>query len=59
MFGAERLEALLSAGATSEVGDVLARVESEISRFRGSREPFDDATMMAVRIGQAQQETEV
>ena len=49
MFGAERLESLLSslpAGA-----DVLARVEAAVTEFRGTREPFDDATMMSVAVG--------
>ena len=54
-FGAERLEAaLVSARAASGAGgieDVLSRVEHAVNRFRGSRELFDDATMMAVRVG--------
>jgi serine phosphatase RsbU (regulator of sigma subunit) len=49
MFGAERLEQLLVSAARSE--DLLARVESVISAYRGTREPFDDATMMVVRVG--------
>ena len=49
MFGAERLEALLVSAAGAD--DLLARVEAVISRFRGAREPFDDATMMVVKIG--------
>jgi hypothetical protein len=49
MFGAERLEALLVSAAGA--ADLLARVEAVISRFRGAREPFDDATMMVVKIG--------
>ena len=51
MFGAERLESLLVSFATDGTGDVLERVETAISAFRGRREPFDDATMMAVRVG--------
>jgi serine phosphatase RsbU (regulator of sigma subunit) len=51
MFGAERLESLLVSFATDGKGDVLERVESAINAFRGKREPFDDATMMAVRVG--------
>ena len=31
--------------------DLLARVEAAIRAFRGAREPFDDATMMVVRVG--------
>jgi hypothetical protein len=30
---------------------IIARVETAVTRFRGDREPFDDATMMVVRIG--------
>ena len=49
MFGTERLEALLRrrAGATDKI---LHRVEAALKQFRGAREPFDDATMMAVKI---------
>jgi serine phosphatase RsbU (regulator of sigma subunit) len=49
MFGAERLEQLLASAAQSE--DLLARVETVVSSYRGTREPFDDATMMVVRVG--------
>ena len=49
MFGADRLEAVLRSAAVRD-GDVLVQVEAEINRFRGTREPFDDATMMAVKI---------
>jgi sigma-B regulation protein RsbU (phosphoserine phosphatase) len=50
MFGADRLESLLvdSSGASSS--RLLGRVEAALKQFRGSREPFDDATMMAVKI---------
>ena len=51
MFGSERLEALLKSSAAAGADDVLVYVETEVSRFRGSREPFDDATMMAVKVG--------
>jgi serine phosphatase RsbU (regulator of sigma subunit) len=51
MFGADRLERLLVERDTSGADDVLAEVEREVSRFRGSRELFDDATMMAVKVG--------
>jgi serine phosphatase RsbU (regulator of sigma subunit) len=49
MFGAERLEQLLASATASD--DLLVRVEAEVGAFRGSCEPFDDATMMVVRIG--------
>jgi serine phosphatase RsbU (regulator of sigma subunit) len=50
-FGAERLESLLVSFAADGKGDILECVESAINAFRGRREPFDDATMMAVRVG--------
>jgi serine phosphatase RsbU (regulator of sigma subunit) len=49
MFGSDRLEELLRGAAGAE--DLLAQVEAEVRAFRGSREPFDDATMMVVRVG--------
>lgn len=51
MFGAERLEALLTAGGPMSPEDVLLRVEQAVKAFRGAAEPFDDETMMAVRVG--------
>jgi serine phosphatase RsbU (regulator of sigma subunit) len=51
MFGAERLETLLVSAATSGADDVLTRVENAVNAFRGACEPFDDATMMSVRVG--------
>jgi serine phosphatase RsbU (regulator of sigma subunit) len=49
MFTTERLEGLLLTAAGDP--DLLARIEAEVSAFRGTREPFDDATMMVVKIG--------
>lgn len=54
MFGNARLESLLmSIAAMGPVTPerVLHQVETSVTAFRGKREPFDDATMMAVRIG--------
>jgi sigma-B regulation protein RsbU (phosphoserine phosphatase) len=51
MFGSERLEDVLKAWDKSGAEDVLARVEQTVADFRGDREPFDDATMMAVKVG--------
>ncbi len=51
MFGADRLEALLLSSATGGTDAVLARVESAVTAFRGSRELFDDATTMALKLG--------
>jgi sigma-B regulation protein RsbU (phosphoserine phosphatase) len=52
MFGSERLQsALLETIAHASPDDVLERVEKVVKAFRGSREPFDDATMMTVKVG--------
>ena len=54
MLGPERLEQLLlTTITTSPAGPdaVLQMVEAEVRKFRGAREPFDDATSMVVRIG--------
>lgn len=54
MFGTGRLDALLmSIGSSgpSTPDRVLQQVEEAVTSFRGTREPNDDATMMAVRIG--------
>ncbi len=54
MFGNGRLESLLVSIATQgpvTPDRVLQQVEQSVTAFRGTREPFDDATMMAVSIG--------
>ena len=50
MFGAERLETLLVGEHAHRIETVLERVDSAVRSFRGRAEPFDDATMMALRI---------
>jgi serine phosphatase RsbU (regulator of sigma subunit) len=50
MFGAERLQALLATEHEQRIDAVLERVDSAVRSFRGRAEPFDDATMMALRI---------
>ena len=50
MFGAERLQALLEAEHAHGIDTVLERVEHAVRAFRGTAEPFDDATMMALRV---------
>jgi serine phosphatase RsbU (regulator of sigma subunit) len=50
MFGAERLQRALRSAAAADGGDPLTVVEAEVARFRGEREPFDDATMMVVKV---------
>jgi serine phosphatase RsbU (regulator of sigma subunit) len=51
MFGAERLQTILAAERTHGIDAVLQRVEHAATGFRGGAELFDDATMMALRIG--------
>lgn len=51
MFGPERLEAVLTSGGPSNPDDILQRVEQAVKTFRGAAEPFDDETMMAVKVG--------
>jgi serine phosphatase RsbU (regulator of sigma subunit) len=51
MFGSERLESLLILSSSGGTSDVLLRVETALKEFRDTREPYDDATMMAVRVG--------
>jgi serine phosphatase RsbU (regulator of sigma subunit) len=51
MFGNGRLEARLKSAAAESAEDILAYVETDIAVFRGATEAFDDATMMAVRVG--------
>jgi serine phosphatase RsbU (regulator of sigma subunit) len=51
MFGSDRLESLVAQSARGTADEVVARVEEAITTFRGHRELFDDATMMAVTVG--------
>jgi sigma-B regulation protein RsbU (phosphoserine phosphatase) len=51
MFGAERLESLLRAHREQGIDVLLERVEQTVRRFRGAAEPFDDLTIMALRLG--------
>jgi sigma-B regulation protein RsbU (phosphoserine phosphatase) len=51
MFGSDRLESLVAGAARGSAEQVLATVEGAIAAFRGGRELFDDATMMAVTVG--------
>jgi serine phosphatase RsbU (regulator of sigma subunit) len=51
MFGSDRLESLVTASGRGSADEVLATVEQAIAAFRGGRDLFDDATMMAVTVG--------
>ena len=50
MFGADRLQALLAAEHAEGIEIVLQRVDNAVRAFRGSAEPLDDATTMALRV---------
>jgi len=50
MFGTDRLQEILSARQVESINDVLHEVEAQVIEFRGEAEPFDDATLMALRI---------
>jgi serine phosphatase RsbU (regulator of sigma subunit) len=50
MFSTERLQTILAAEQAQGIDTVLHRVEEQVTAFRGQAEPFDDATMMALRI---------
>jgi sigma-B regulation protein RsbU (phosphoserine phosphatase) len=50
MFGAERLQQLLAESQARDIDALLAHVEERVRTFRGGMEPFDDATMMALRV---------
>jgi sigma-B regulation protein RsbU (phosphoserine phosphatase) len=53
LLGTERLEAALIASAApgARVDDVLTAVEAAVRVFRGHAELPDDATIMALRLG--------
>ena len=50
-FGYERLAAVITRERMAGVEAVLADVEDALRAFRGTTEPTDDATMMALRLG--------
>jgi len=49
-FDTARLEQALAAASDEGVDQVLVRVEQAIRTFRGSADPADDATMLALRV---------
>jgi sigma-B regulation protein RsbU (phosphoserine phosphatase) len=51
MLGAERLDSLLRRHRDQGVDTLLDRIEDSVRRFRGRAEPFDDVTIMALRLG--------
>src|SRR5215218_796569 len=57
MFGPERLESLLRNYSGQGVDTLLERAEQGVRSFRGAAEPFDDLTIMALRLGERQRQT--
>ncbi len=51
MYGAERLESLLRTNSGQGVDVLIERAETGVRAFRGAAEPFDDLTIMALRLG--------
>jgi serine phosphatase RsbU (regulator of sigma subunit) len=51
MFGSERLESLMRKHSGEGVDVLLERTEQGVRAFRGAAEPFDDLTLMALRLG--------
>jgi serine phosphatase RsbU (regulator of sigma subunit) len=49
-FGPARLEKILIEEHARSIDAVLGRIERDVNAFRGSAEPFDDATLMAMRV---------
>lgn len=50
MFGAERLQQLVAEAQSRDIDAILRHVEENVRAFRGTVEPLDDATMMALRV---------
>src|SRR5262245_4394489 len=50
MFGTERLQSMLESERTKSIDTLLHHVGQRMAACRGSAEPFDDATLMALRI---------
>jgi sigma-B regulation protein RsbU (phosphoserine phosphatase) len=50
MFSTERLQSILESERAESIDTLLHLVEQRVTAFRGRAEPFDDATLMALRI---------
>jgi serine phosphatase RsbU (regulator of sigma subunit) len=50
MFGSERVEAILRSDHADGIDALLRRIERDVAAFRGSAEPLDDATIMAMTV---------
>jgi serine phosphatase RsbU (regulator of sigma subunit) len=50
LFGEERLGAVLVRHRELPARDILARLEEEISAFRGGRAPTDDGAALLIKV---------
>jgi sigma-B regulation protein RsbU (phosphoserine phosphatase) len=50
MLGFEQLEAIISAGPTTNANDMLAHLTSALSRFTGDAEQHDDFTIVIIQV---------
>ena len=52
-FGEERLLALLEQDEPPPAGELVDLLAAALEKWRGSREPPDDATLVVLRLGPA------
>lgn len=50
MFGVERLKRLIEQNASLSARDLFAKIEAGIKEFIGHAPPFDDLTLMVIRV---------
>ena len=50
MFGVDRLKKIIEENATLGAHDLFQRIESGIKDFIGQAPPFDDLTLMVIRV---------
>jgi len=50
MYGDERLSSLLCAHRDSPAADIADAVLSDVARFQGARDRFDDETIIVLRV---------
>ncbi len=52
LFGKQAVQDILRQNATAGAGEILDKILSTLSRFRGNLEPEDDVTLVVVKIGE-------
>jgi len=50
MFGKKRLRQIIRKNSTASATDLLASITGALNRFRGSRQPDDDVTMVVIKV---------